>query len=193
VTDLSRAGTAWLSSWPALGPLALHGERQADHGRGDGGQLFVAEFLPNGQHLPVVADRLPGITADVVDPADPVALSTVGSSQPAPQPQPSARGSGPDDRRYRRRRPASGWCRRGGGGSQRCRAARRGHLSPSRSGRAPRHPRTGEPPRRPPSKFHGLTDPPVQLLALAPLAMSTLGASDRSLLAPAMRSMVVRP
>jgi hypothetical protein len=31
-----------------LGPLALHGERQADHGRGDGGQLFVAEFLPNG-------------------------------------------------------------------------------------------------------------------------------------------------
>jgi hypothetical protein len=31
------------------------------------------------------------------------------------------------------------------------------------------------------------------LLALAPLAMSTLGASDRSLLAPAMRSMVVRP
>jgi hypothetical protein len=41
--------------------------------------------------------------------------------------------------------------------------------------------------------LHGLTDPPVQLLALAPLAMSTPGASDRSLLAPAMRSMVVRP
>lgn len=56
-----------------LGPLALDGERHADHGRGDRGQLFVAEFLADVQHLPVVGDCLPGIAADVVDPAHPVA------------------------------------------------------------------------------------------------------------------------
>jgi hypothetical protein len=56
-----------------LGPLALHGERHADHGRGDGRQLFVAEFLPNGENLPIAADRLPSITGDVVDPAHPIA------------------------------------------------------------------------------------------------------------------------